>query len=293
MRPHDVFCDYLTVTVPKDDFEPVLREVDSVLHELCCEAVGDLVWRCPLGGTFQAGLRGSVGWIQASGGAMGALRVTSLLAGYLCCYSVRPHRVTRLDATLDMPIESPVILSTLYSAAKAGGVRLSRKAIQPSQVSSIMSPSLYGASQDTGTVYLGRKTAEVLLKVYDKRQELIARTGVDPGHNITRYEVTVRAKQGPTLRDVMEPAGLFYHFLSPDILKAPQGVSEWRPFTDGGYTVVRQETLPYELLKRRVESSRELAKLIQLADQCGPHGFDLLVSLMRRFHSSSAKPKAA
>jgi len=257
------------------------------MDELCLESPAgpEALYLSPDGGNMKTGFRGGVFWVQVTGGVLASLRGLRLLDSYLMAFGIRPHRVTRLDAALDLPLESPPVLSRLYDQAKAGSVSLSRKRLGLGQLHKILEPALYGGP-DTGTVYLGRSTAEVRLKVYDKRQERLKRTGVDIGSPLTRFEVTVTGKMGASLRDASSPQSLFYHFISPSVLSAPPGVPPWVPYV-GGYEVARADTVPYQALKRRVESSRELGRLVALANDCGPHGLDLLVSLLRRYHAAS------
>ena len=280
-----VFADFLGVTVPADEWHHgALPEMESVLDEVCCERIAPDYFKGPSGGHVKFGQRSGVVWVQATGQVLAELRAFKLLDDFLMSFGTRSHRVTRLDATLDLPHSTPPVLDRLYDAVKGGELRLSRKRVTVGQLSKLVAPSLYGG-EDTGTLYVGQKTAEVCLKVYDKRQERLKFTGQDIGFDLTRYEVTVRGKMGPSLRDVFDPTAIFYHYMSPEILHAPLGVPAWVPY-EGGYSIERGERLPYQVLKRRMESSSELQRLLTLASQCGDHGFELFVSQAQRAYRS-------
>jgi hypothetical protein len=197
-------------------------------------------------------------------------------------FASRPHNVTRLDAAVDFPEDAPPVVERFYKRAVAGGISLSRKAVKASGVSQFCAPSRFDG-RDTGTLYVGRHTAEVRLVVYDKREEVFKKTGDDVGHRL-RLELRITGKMGATLRDASEPAPMLYHFLVPDVLHPLPGVPAWVPFREGGFSVDRPAVLPYARLKRRVEDSNELARLVALADECGPKGRELLCGLMRRYH---------
>lgn len=283
-----VFCDALTVTVPQGCYAELLPELEAVLDRILCESPDVGVYLCPSGGWVKTGTRSGVSWIQASGGVLGALRDVSAYSDYLWLFAPFPHRVSRLDATLNVSTPSSPVLLDLYTKGRAGGLSLSRKAIKPGSVEGRFSPAFYDLAADTGTVYLGKRSAEVRLTVYDKRQEVYANTRVDIGQMLLRYELRVTDKMGASLKDADNPTSMFWHFVAPDILAAPPGVAPWEPFHDGGFAVDRRIIPPYDRLKRRVEASLELPRLLALADQCGPQGRKLFYGLVRRYHDQGA-----
>jgi hypothetical protein len=141
-----------------------------------------------------------------------------------------------------------------------------------------MGPTLYDdTGKDTGTVYLGLRSAEVRGRVYDKTQER-ANEGECIGLTV-RHEMTVTGKMGITLRDVAEPESCFYHFWPEVLLSRPSGVPDWSP-TEGGYSVERTERLPAQRLKQRVSGSADLGEIIALAQSCGPEGMRMLHRLI-------------
>lgn len=288
-----VFCDYLSVTMPKDEWFHAKQEIEPILDEILCVKMQDdkagAYYKGEECGKLQAGFRAGVVWVQASGGLLASLRAAHLLNNYLMVFGVRPHRVTRLDATVDLPHDTPPEIERLYGACVAGQVCLTRKRIDPKQVEKWIGPSLYGG-EDTGTIYMGSKAAEVRPLVYDKRQERIKHTGQDIGYSLTRYECRISGKMGPSLRDAVQPASIFFHYMSPSILTRPTEVTEWKPYL-GGYEMPKQQILPYESLKRRIETSHDLVRLVQLAQECGPSGIELLISQIRKLAADSQPPR--
>lgn len=287
--PGEVFCDHLTCTVPPDEWHSLRPELESVLDGVYCESPQSGVYLCPLGGWVKVGKRSGVVWVQASGGLLLALRKLGLYNAYLSLFAARPHRVTRLDASLDLAVDAQPEIIRLYMLARGeegeiqdGGIKLSQKTVKRSNVSVILNPSRLDG-RNTGTLYIGGKKAEVKLVVYDKREEFYASRQLDLGHRI-RYELRVTGKMGVTLRDAGSPAGVFWHFLSPGILTAPSDAPPWEPFTDGGFEVQRPEILPYVRLKNRVENSTELPRLLALADALGPEGRKIFFSMIDKYH---------
>lgn len=281
-----VFCDFLTVTFPAGDSIGVMDEVCPLLDGSGFEDKGDGAFCCPItDGWVTASVKYGVFRIQVTGGALSAFRRVDLFQHLLCAFGSFPHRVTRLDATLDLPWDSPPFLAALYASAVSGSVSLSRKRLRGQQVTRVMHPSVFDG-RDTGSVYLGKRTAEVSHVAYDKREEIFSRTGVDVGP-LLRNELRLSSKMGVSLRDAWEPAPVFWHFVAPAILAAPGGVSEWVSGQGLGFAVDRASLLPYERLRRRVESSSDLASMVRLARSCGPEGYRLMESLIRRLYDAA------
>lgn len=117
------------------------------------------------------------------------------------------------------------------------------------------------------------------MRVYDKRNERIDRGAGDPGDWV-RYELTVTSKHGPTLRDVYDPAPMFWHFAS-GVVAPPRGlVDNWTGHAAGFDLPPRPELSPMELYKRQLETSHELARLAEIADRIGPYGRDVMHDLL-------------
>lgn len=281
-----VFCDWLQVTVPEESWRELRAGVAPVLDSIGCEvahdAEGETLWRAGAGqsGTVQARRVRNVRSIGASGAVLAGLRLHNLLGEYLSRLGSVSHRVTRLDATLDRVEPTPPVIERLVRASVSDeGLRLSRKRIDPARVRRYVTRTAQG--EDTGTIYLGAKDADVQAKVYDKRQERIDRGLLDCGP-LTRYEITLRKSTGVTLRDAYDPAAVFWHYAAPALLDRPAGVPEWVAHGSGFELPPVELPLPAARLLRRVDTSAELRDIVRLADSCGPYGFAMLVSAMRK-----------
>lgn len=80
---------------------------------------------------------------------------------------------------LDVASHAPPLLQALYGRAARGEVSLTRKTLDPGRhVFRYIGPGPDG--EDTGTVYLGARSAEVKARVYDKRWERIWRATMIP-----------------------------------------------------------------------------------------------------------------
>lgn len=277
--PH-AFCDYLDVTYPADS--PVWSEVSDVLSRAQA-SFRNLVpsgIECRFFEVYGV-LRVSSGanWlrISASGGVCSHLRDIGLFEAYLHALGSSPHRVTRLDASLDVAVDgSQVIKGLMGRYGPDDPVYLTRKGIRAK-------PLLTPRASDgalTGTFYVGhRSKARVTARVYDKAQERLDNAGlvIPP---LTRYEVTLRKDVGVTLRDAFDPTAAFWHFASPALLQAPPGVPGWSP-SEIGWESSPVKRDPFEKLASRVNRSSELDQLIELADACGEGGRLDLLRLLR------------
>jgi hypothetical protein len=183
-------------------------------------------------------------------------------------------------------LDGAAAVAQVYREARSGSHQLTRKAIAPGNVSQIMRPDDRGV--DTGTVYLGTRRAEVRAKVYDKRWERLCAGSPDAGA-WTRYELTVTGKMGVTLRDVAEPAGVFWHHMGRSLLECPHRPPSWAPYAEGYELPKRTPLTPYQVLQRRMESSAELRELVHLAGLSGEVGVTSLVHKVRAIAASEAK----
>jgi hypothetical protein len=249
-----------------------------MLDGLGCTLVNEGFYSTPEGGAFKYGSRSEIIWMQAKGRFVAALRARRMLNEFLSAFAVSPHRVTSADLSVDQVVDSPaLVVGEVYQLAHMGGVSFSRKALKHNQIGKVMAPALYDdTGLDTGTVYLGRRTAEVHGRVYDKTQERASRGECIP--LTVRHELTVSGKLGVRLKDIAEPEACFYHFWPSELL--PRGEKPvWVPGGEG-FEIVRTERLPAQRLKRRVEASADLASMIELAHLCGPEGMTLLHRLI-------------
>lgn len=273
---------FVTYSVPSADWVSVsfpaglaslvldaLRPVVSDISGVSAMSTGN-GWVFPSGGLIQARSRSGspVAVISASGTALAVLRSVRAYTDYLRVLSSDVHRLTRLDVALDVLVDAPPLLEVLYSRAKAGGVSLTRKALDPVRhVSRWQSPD--SAGLDTGTVYLGGKTAEVRARVYDKRLERLVSGLPDPGPWL-RAELTVTSAMGISLKDAWEPAPVFWHFMAgvlEGVVTRPSAVPAWVPGGDSvGFALPPRPVLdPMQRLERRLEHSSDLQDLCELA----------------------------
>ena len=142
---------------------------------------------------------------------------------------------------------------------------------------------------DTGTFYIGdRRKGGVTGRVYDKQAQLLEVEGITVPPRV-RYEVTVKRTLPVTMRDAALPTELFWHVASPSLLQKPSTVHNWVPSSidDLGWTQVMHSILPYERLRMRLETSPDIAELVRIADELGPHGLDMLCSMFERQARSS------
>jgi hypothetical protein len=284
-------CDWLNVTVPDDASHEVscgLRKILSVVGAVAGAQMGaSIVYRTVDGGTLKHSEKRGFHIFGASGGFLGSLREHKLFDSYLGLFAGLPHRVTKMDIAHDVLIDAPPVLSRLYARARGGDIHLTRKSISPSNVTYIQMPRPDGSN--TGTVYLGRRTSEVHLKVYDKMWERLC-AGIDGWEPTTRYELSVTGKAGASLRSAAEPAALFWNYMG-DVLPVPSNAPVWTPLDDEGFQIARTGALlPAEVLSRKVANCPEIGALLALADDCGPHGFQYLLSQLTRRHNRSSLP---
>lgn len=262
VRYTPAFCDFLTVTLPIDS--PLLAEVELAL-------VND--WGFYLsprpsrygGSEYRCGTRGAavlkpdkgtgVCMVSFSGGALEYLRGESQ---YLPCLSLLgsvPHRVTRVDVTMDIGTDPGLHLSSLTAPGVV--VMLAGK---PSPRRSFVGEHGY-------TVYFGGKHARVSARVYDKSAEAMdKRREVLPP--TLRVEITVLRDMRPSLRDAASPEALFWRFAQGLVPLPDPAPPAWSPLdADDIWTPIpgakpsaymaaakALELLPLDGLRRRVAS---------------------------------------
>lgn len=265
-------ADWVSVSCPVDLAPLVfdaLRPVVSDVPGVSALSTGH-GWAFPFGGLIQARTRSSskVTVISASGAALAALRSAGVWVDYLRVLASDVHRLTRLDVALDVLIDAPPLLERLYRRAAAGDLALSRKSLDPARhLSRYLAPGPTG--MDTGTVYLGARTAEVRAVVYDKRKERLVKGFADPGPWL-RVELVVTAAMGVSLKDAFAPAPVFWHFLASaleGIVVRPVDVPAWVPGGESvGFSLPPRSVVdPVRRLVRRLERSQELRDLCGLA----------------------------
>lgn len=283
-KPLPIICDWLDVT-----FSPSEAPWPSV-NRLLLDAGFDaesadrstFVYRLGRATVMFGPSRGALR-ASFSGSACAALRDHGTWSDLLSELSSVPHRVTRVDAALDLSVDGADLVDLMRKRYASGAVNLGRKAVQTSVVLSVRPDG-----RETGTWYAGRLTkARYTARVYDKAWEALQKRGelLPPR---ARVEVTAKGgDSGATLRDAAEPAALFWHLASPALLDAPEGIPLWTPNRDLGWVAPAKHFDPAALLKRRVESSALLDALAVLADDLGPNGRDYLLGLLeKRIHAA-------
>jgi len=276
------FCDYLNVSVPGGDLSGLSERLDP----LVILAGGSEVhsgFKLGKWGMVKYRVRGPVGVVSLSGDAMATLRDAGLLRavvtvlGYADDEAVRPHRVTRLDATLDVQVDGYLVCPRLYRRGKQRGIHLSQKVVPPRRVRKYFG-TCATSGRDTGTVYIGKYNPGVSAKVYDKRNHLLERAieehgghpsvrqDHDPGP-LTRYEILCGRKVGATLRDVLDPTALFWNYAG-DLLPRPDGVPKWEPHAMG-FEVDKREYDPVQQLFSLLAYSPDVARILRLVHEIG------------------------
>jgi hypothetical protein len=270
-----VFCDWLDATTPPGEEYRIRSELTPLLCSAGCDKATDDLLRFN-GGSVK--FQGNSKWFKVgfSGQVIALLRMSGLWETVLSVIGEGPHRVTRVDAAVDLPLDGAIALQELQAAYPRGEVRLSQRPVRITELTATRSD---GAK--TGTWYAGHRGAsEVTCRVYDKANEALEKRGelLPP---TTRCELTVCKGVSPTLRDAAQPERLFWHYMSPAVLRRPEGVPEWSSGWGEGWTMTRVEILPAGRLKRRIQESPELAAILEIADSMGPSGRDYALRLIQ------------
>lgn len=272
-----VFCDWLTVTSPPGG---VLHSaINPLLDSLSLERHIDgstSIYKSEAGGVLHV-IEGKR-WdrISASGQFLAHLRTHALWHEYLSALAEVPATsVTRLDAALDVDTDAAPVIRRMHRKYK-DGYAFTRKSVSRT---SMLQTRLDG--QTTGSVYLGSRDSTVSLRAYDKQHEAYEKRGEILPPRL-RYELTANREVGCTLRDAQSPEALFYHFMSPEFLKRPQGVPDWVPYAEGWAMAPSVPRLPAERLLELVDGSVDLRRMVELARECGPEGETFLLGLLRK-----------
>lgn len=259
------FVDYLNISSPKDNLQALVNALKPILDALGMSEVIEGLYRLPdAKGTFKAHTKGKVAIFGASGQFLDRLRSKGLFNHYLAEFANFDHRISMMHVTADYRVDSPKYLSKLFDSAQKGRILLTRKSINPLHVTKLLGRNLEGA--DTGTVYLGnRSNSDVWAKVYDKRQERLAK-GFDDPLPMLRVEIAVQSDVNATLRDASLPSEIFYHFAGRSLVQKPDGLSGWEPHAQGFVIPPSSyEPTPHERLTQIVENSCDISRLFELA----------------------------
>lgn len=279
-----VICDWLSVTCkPQDSF------ADSLDDWLCGNGFtvdvrekGSTTFRgfaldgVP-GGVLRLETNKKFHCASASGGFLNCLRKVGLYRDYVNLVGVVPHKVTRLDAALDVALDSPAILSALCTVYP-GEFKFGRKALRTKTIFE----TRVSDGAITGSWYAGHKSnARISCRVYDKQNERLNRGIIIPP--TTRYELTFRKDYGCSLWDALNPSSLFYSH-SKDLVDPPaEGFDVWDSKGLVPWVSDPVDTdLTVEKYMRTVEYDAQLKYLAEKGARFGPEGKAIL---MRRFET--------
>lgn len=283
----NVICDWLDVTFAPDDcpYPDVNRLLLAAGYEVLFSDGSAFGYAPPSPHRGSLHVKHSSRWarISASGGVCSHLRESGLWMDFLSALSSSPHKVTRLDAALDLPLDGADLIDAMRARYPSGSCSLGRKAIPTSLMLNVRPDG-----RETGTWYAGQRTrARTTARVYDKAWEMLSKydTAMPP---TARVEVTGREGTGVTLHDAAKPAGFFWSVASPAILKAPEDAPVFVPNTDLGWTGPKPQFDPAALLRRRIEGLGELDALLLVADEMGPSGRGYLLHLLKARLESDA-----
>lgn len=279
---HPVICDFVRVTVPPGDVDSVMSDISPCLDAIGASADSQGSYRVGTG-VFSQKVSHGVGVFSASGQILAELRAHGLLSQFLMSFSSSPHKVTRVDAAMDVPIYAPDAVRSVYFLAHNEKISLSRKVVKRRNVSKHFSPVLYeeSSSRETGSVYCGGPKAEVRAVIYDKRQEILVKRGFDIGEHRTRVECRVSSGMSPSLRDVFEPAPMFHHFMSPCLVNAPDPPVAWVS-SGGSFSLNRAPVLPFPRLRSIVDGSRDFERVFAIASSLGEPGLLMALSFIEK-----------
>jgi hypothetical protein len=230
-------------------------------------------------GTVLLQKRFGVFCVSASGDALAKFRQAGLFGEYLAALSSVPHRVTRLDAAFDVVADAPNVIRSTWKRASLGRIALSRKRVPGENCSKHIARGIDG--RETGTVYIGKPSAEVRGVQYDKRHEVWCRTGEDVGR-LLRTEMRFKSGCGVTLADAHSPGPVFWHYAAPGLIDRPEGVQAWVPRAEGFEMPERMTFTANQLMERKLEGSADIRRLLELAEEMGPLGVDFLCQKLRR-----------
>ena len=203
-----VFCDWLDVTfAPSDCPYPELNRLLLDAGYAVLFSDGSAFGYAPpepAHGSLQVKHCSRWARVSVSGGACSHLQQAGLWMEFLSVLSSSPHKVTRLDAALDLAMDGADLVAAMRERYASGACSLGRKSI-PTSVMLNVRPD----GRETGTWYAGHRTrARTTARVYDKAWEMLQKCGAELPPT-ARVEVTGREGTGVTLRDAAEPAGFF------------------------------------------------------------------------------------
>ena len=259
------FCDYLNITSPKENQDDIMDKIRFYLDYLGCLEEQQGTFKLSGGfGTFKVYVRGHVSIFSASGGFLDALRIRNLYDSYLMVFFHFPHRISMLHATCDFRVDAPEYVAAAYNDAISGEFYLTRKSIDPKNVSRLVSQDQDG--RETGTVYIGnRANSDVWAKVYDKRQERL-RKGYESPLPLLRIEIAVQSDIRASLKDASNPHDIFYHYAQNSLVTPPVGFKGWESYGSSFEIDKPKSNLTtWGRLWGIIENSNDIKRVIDLA----------------------------
>ncbi|EMW3203609.1 hypothetical protein AAEU23_005042 [Escherichia coli] len=294
------FCDYLTVTysdetgtplVGLEDFLPTLGLVrvyaGSGLEYWCLDRVVRdkhalskmvLVKRYKSNGEFCL-------LVTVYGAGFEFLREykdRSALQVFLSTLSSCRHNLTRLDVSMDIPVDAPEFFLDFLPKVSTGLFALRRETLKVTRVVSVRDDGL-----ETGTIYIGKgSNARAKCTIYDKQHERRSNAGESIGPR-TRIEFRLAKDFGVSLFDALSPDSLFWELAYPKILtNKPVNIPPWSKrelFTLLPRPVKHREVDHYDVLKNLIYDSPLFSTLISYSDKhIGEDGRRYLIHTISR-----------
>lgn len=234
-------------------------------------------------GVLQVSLKQKTYRISASGDVLATLRRLGAFGQYLTILASSPHRVTRLDAALDVPQHAPSVIAAL-DLKYPQSVSLARQ--RPLKTSTLLSCRPDGAR--SGTWYAGRLTqARVTARVYDKSYELLMKKQIFIPDEYVRYEFTFR-KGMATLNDVYNPDAIFYAHCSA-VVTPPTDARPWVPSDYPTWQSDPVNVLPHEAMLRRVSSSADIQAICAMSELIGAEGVNAVMHALAKAVGANVK----
>ena len=277
---NSVFADFLSVTFNPDHFDVGnlrllllgcgYEHLDSSSSLILFNRPND-----PLSGLIRVEAKFNHVRISASGKALAYLRKLQQYENYLLHLSEFPHRITRLDTTMDSPRDFPSICRSISRHYPDDRVCLSRKATKITYNLSKRDDGLR-----SGSLYMGNTRDKLQIIIYDKALEMLDKLGLSMPPT-SRYEMRFNSSFNLTLRDALDPTELFWSYSDMVLLKKPSSVPERTPTGDlDGWSRDNCPALPFSKLSDYIDHSAALDSMITLADALGSSGRTILERLL-------------
>jgi hypothetical protein len=276
-----VFCDWLDVTFSPeafdyDEFYFAFTQIYPDVTEGHSRNDGTRVIVVGYG-SLHLSFKKSFIRVSASGGVLSVLRSSGRYMDFLGLLTDYPHRVTRIDVSMDRSVAAPRVISDLWGRYK-DGLTLGQRPLATNRI--VARDDL---KRSTGTFTAGyRSKATRTLKVYDKRWEVMCKHGC-PIPDRVRYEFTMKGGKSkthaqPSLRDALEPTALFWD-MAKDVLKVPKNTPLWSDTSMTPWTYEKPAGLTtWERFCGLLETSPDITRLLSYAHELGEPGLKLLVS---------------